>query len=192
LGLLCAAGLFVFLYGRLYTSAELYDKTENLALVSRWSATGQYVSRGFVYPFLYSAKDASETPPDGYDKKEAAAILAGYGYDDIPEGEKVNVVAVMLKPSRLYKIRSSRLCRGRYGQFHELQKKSLSGNLITNILPQTVDTEWCFLTGTPTSRATGKQNFPMLVFQEQGYYAEGCHPATSVLQQAERQPLFGL
>ncbi len=179
LGLLCAAGLFVFLYGRLYTSAELYDKTENLALVSRWSATGQYVSRGFVYPFLYSAKDASETPPDGYDKKEAAAILAGYGYDDIPEGEKVNVVAVMLEAFNDFtKFGVLDFAEDVYGPFHELQKKSLSGNLITNIFAgNTVDTEWCFLTGYSDVEGYRKNtNSHVWYFREQGYYAEGCHP----------------
>jgi hypothetical protein len=64
LGLFCTAGLFVLSYARLYESEELYNKTENLALVSRWSATGQYVSRGFVYPFLHSVKDAKKAQPE--------------------------------------------------------------------------------------------------------------------------------
>jgi hypothetical protein len=75
-------GLFLLSYKKLYTNIDLYNKTENLALISQWSATGQYVSRGFIYPFLYSVKNAKEAPPDGYSKGEAAAIMSEYGYDN--------------------------------------------------------------------------------------------------------------
>ena len=36
---------------------EYYQKTENIALINRWGGTQQFISRGFIYPFLYSSKD---------------------------------------------------------------------------------------------------------------------------------------
>ena len=47
-----------------------YQKTENIALINRWGSTQQFISRGFIYPFLYSSKDAGMKKPDGYNKKE--------------------------------------------------------------------------------------------------------------------------
>ena len=49
---------------------EYYQKTENIALINRWGSTQQFISRGFIYPFLYSSKDAGMKKPDGYNKKE--------------------------------------------------------------------------------------------------------------------------
>ena len=47
-----------------------YQKTENIALINRWGSTQQFISRGFIYPFLYSSKDVGMKKPDGYNKKE--------------------------------------------------------------------------------------------------------------------------
>ena len=49
---------------------KYYQKTENIALINQWRATQQFVSRGFVYPFLYSSKEAKMEKPSGYSKKE--------------------------------------------------------------------------------------------------------------------------
>ncbi|MBS6797562.1 MAG: hypothetical protein KH215_08005, partial [Coprobacillus sp.] len=49
---------------------EYYQKTENIALINRWGGTQQFISRGFIYPFLYSSKDVGMKKPDGYNKKE--------------------------------------------------------------------------------------------------------------------------
>ncbi|MFQ8758872.1 MAG: hypothetical protein ACLSAF_04890 [Intestinimonas sp.] len=61
---------------------------ENCALINRWSATQVYTSKGFVYPFLYSVKSASDAPPDGYDEKRAQSILSAYEDADIPEEQR--------------------------------------------------------------------------------------------------------
>lgn len=47
-----------------------YQKTENIALINRWGSTQQFISRGFIYPFLYSSKDAGMKKPDGYNKRK--------------------------------------------------------------------------------------------------------------------------
>ena len=65
-------------------------------MINRWSASAVYIP-GFVYPFIYSIQTAVVKPPDGYNEDSAKGQLYEYGYDDIPENEKVNVVAVMLE-----------------------------------------------------------------------------------------------
>ena len=47
-----------------------YQKTENIALINRWGSTQQFISRGFIYQFLYRSKDVGMKKPDGYNKKE--------------------------------------------------------------------------------------------------------------------------
>ena len=64
------------------------DRTANNGLINQWSATQVYVSKGFVYPFLYSVKSASDAPPEGYDAARAETILSAYEDADIPEDKK--------------------------------------------------------------------------------------------------------
>ena len=60
----------------LYTSAEIYDvKTSNTALINPYSENDQFISKGFVYPFLHTIKDAFHPAPDGYDASGAKAAL---------------------------------------------------------------------------------------------------------------------
>ena len=97
------AGVLVLLLclipmAKLYTDTDIYtNKTENYDLINRWSTTQVYISKGFVYPFLYSVQSAIDTPPEGYDADEAAATLARYTDADIPENEKVDVIGIMLE-----------------------------------------------------------------------------------------------
>ena len=51
---LCGIGCM----NRFILNDEYYQKTENIALINRWGSTQQFISRGFIYPFLYSSKDA--------------------------------------------------------------------------------------------------------------------------------------
>ena len=80
-----------------YASDAVYEANANYEHVNRWFATDKYVSRGLLYPFLHSVKDAIPRPPEGYSQQEAADQLAGYEDADIPEDKKVNVMAIMLE-----------------------------------------------------------------------------------------------
>ena len=60
-----------------------------------WNPTEDYISRGFLYPFLHSISDFVETPPEGYSRGKGGAMLEGYQDEDIPEERKVNVIAIM-------------------------------------------------------------------------------------------------
>lgn len=66
-----------------------------------------------------------------------------------------------------------------YAPLYELEAKSYSGHLITNIFGGgTVDTEWCFLTGFSSYRIfRTNTNSYVRYFNEQGYYTEGGHPS---------------
>lgn len=92
-GGLCAALLLIPACG----DDGIYNGIENFEHISRWSSTQQYISKGLLYPFLHSVKDAMPDPPEGYSDKEAQAILAQYEAGEIPEDKRVNVVGVMLE-----------------------------------------------------------------------------------------------
>lgn len=177
--ILVAICLCVFCYMTVYTSQAVYRETENLGIINRWSATQQYISRGFVYPFIYSIQSAVTKPPDGYDRDSAKEQLFEYDYDDIPESEKVNVVAVMLEAFNDFsKFDRIEFKEDVYAPWRELKEKSYSGELITNIFAGgTVDTEWSFLTGFSQNESFRSDvNSYVRYFREQGYYAEGSHP----------------
>ncbi len=180
IGIVAILLLGAVIYPTLYTSETLYKKTENLALISQWSDTGQYISRGFVYPFLYAIQSSFEKPPEGYDEKEAAQILQEYDYDDIPGQEKIAVFAVMCEAFNDFsQFDTLTFADDIYAPYHELEAKSYHGHLITNVFGGgTVDTEWCFLTGFSCYRLFRTDtNSYVRYFDEQGYYTEGGHPS---------------
>ena len=72
----------IFCMHSLVLNDKYYQKTENIALINQWRATQQFVSRGFVYPFLYSSKEAKMEKPSGYSKKEIENSLKDIKEDD--------------------------------------------------------------------------------------------------------------
>ena len=148
-------------------------------LDSIWSSTQQYIAHGFIYPFIHSVNDAFETPPAGYDKNQAAAQLTQYEDADIPEEEKVNIVAIMLEAYNDFtKFGVPELAQDVYKVWHDLEAEGYSGNLVTNIFAGgTVNTERCFLTGYSTlGNFRGRTNAYPWYFRSQGYTVEGMHP----------------
>lgn len=164
-----------------YTSEEVYtDKTANHDLINRWSSTQLYVSKGFVYPFLYSARTALDTAPAGYHAPEAEEVLAQYQDADIPPEQKVDVLSVMLEAYADFSVYDQIAWKADpYAAYHKLEAEGVSGNLLTNIFAGgTIDSERCFLTGyanmgsfrTPT-------NSYVRYFADQGYTVTGSHPS---------------
>ena len=156
-----------------------YTAVENYAHLRRWSTTQAYLSRGFLYPFLHSASALTDTPPEGYSEKEAAALLAEYTDADIPADRQVNVIAVM---------REAYVDFSRYGipgmdtraydLYHSLREESYSGDLLVNIFAGgTVDSERCFLTGDwRLKNFRTASNSYLWYLRQQGYTVEGSHP----------------
>lgn len=154
LGCLVLAGAVYVLYCR---DDGAYQRAVNQRLlddgtVNRWSDVEVFVSKGFLYPFAHSLKDMLPTPPQGYDKARAKALLEAYPGADLPEGKKADVVAVMLEAfcdlTDFSALEAQSAVRAVYEPLHALEAQSVSGDLLTNIFAGgTVDSEWCFLTG---------------------------------------------
>ena len=144
-----------------------------------WSATQQYIARGFLYPFLHSISEAIEMPPENYSAGRAEAILSAYSDADIPEEEKVNIIGIMLEAySDFSRLGVPELAADVYEVWHNLEAEGYSGDLVTNIFAGgTINTERCFLTG-----FSNLVNFRALTnsyawyFRSQGYRVEGMHP----------------
>ena len=132
-----------------------YQKTENIALINRWGSTQQFISRGFIYPFLYSSKDVGMKKPDGYNKKEIENSLKNEAEDikedDIPGDKKVNIIAIMMEAYgdfSVYPQIEFDSENNPYAAFNRIKEISYHGNLLTDIFAAgTVRTERRFITG---------------------------------------------
>ncbi|MGI5928890.1 LTA synthase family protein [Pseudoflavonifractor sp.] len=179
--LLCALVtiLMAFPLYALYTDANIYNnKTRNEDLISPWSATQVYTSKGFLYPFLYSIRSASDPAPEDYDAKACEEIMSGYTDADIPEEQKVDIFTIQLEAYNDFtKFGTPELNPEVYRVFHELESEGYTGNLVTNIFAGgTIDTERCFLTGySSLGSFRSPSNSYAWYFRDQGYYATGSH-----------------
>lgn len=174
-GTLAAALSLVPVYG----STDTYNQIENFEHISRWSQTQVYISKGFIYPFLHSIKDAMPSPPEGYSEKEAAAILAQYRDEDLSDN-KINIVGVMLEAFNDFSVFDQiEMQQDLYAFYHALEAESYTGNLVTNIFAGgTVDTERAFLTGMAPSDTNYRSDTSSYVWylKNQGYATFGDHP----------------
>ncbi len=168
---------------RLYASEDIYvDKTKNQRHIDQWSATQQYLSRGFVYPFLHSIWEETLTPPEGYREEEAQALLAQYTDADIPADKKLDLITIQLEAfsdlSRIPGIEGVDWDRA-YGIYHGIEAESYTGELVTNIFAGgTINTERAFLTGFAQQwNMRENTNSYGWYFQDQGYAVEGSHPS---------------
>lgn len=163
-----------------YGSDSVYLANANEEHINRWSPTQQYVSRGGLYPFLYSVKSAVPSPPEGYDQREAEELLAQYQDGTIPEDKKVNIVGVMLEAfADFSQFEEIQFTQDVYAGYHALEAESYSGTLLTNIFAGgTVNTERAFLTGVGDSGYDYRSGTSSYVWylKSQGYRATGDHP----------------
>ena len=163
----------VYLDNTRYTSVENYD------YLNQWSATQNYISHGFFYPFIHSITEFVKTPPEGYTQNEAEELLGAYADADIPEDRKVNIISLMREAYvdfSLYGIEG--LNTDGYERYHQLEAESYHGELVTNIFAGgTVDTERCFLTGEyQVENYRSNTNSYVWYLRQQGYTVEGSHP----------------
>lgn len=184
-GSLVCLALGAALYCGVYTNERVYEKTANDSLINVWSDTEVYLSRGFAVPFLRSVPDMLPQPPEGYNKSEARALLASYTDSDIPAGEKLTVVGVMLEAfcdlTDYPALASLDAVQEVYAPWHALEEESLSGDLLTNIFAGgTVDTEWGFLTGASRHEQYRSATSSFVrYFAAQGYETRYAHPGYS-------------
>lgn len=172
--LLCVLGYF-----GVYRSSTLYDRFAVAPGRSAWSANDQFQSRGGIYPFLHSVRAAVPKAPDGYDKREAEALLAEYEDDDIPEDKKVHVVMTMLEAFCDFSDLTDAITENDpYADYHALQTESYAGQLFTNIFAGgTINTERCALTGFSKLPNFRRPSWSYArYFADQGYTCTGAHP----------------
>lgn len=180
IGLILLACIGIYSYNNVYMDSKVYASTENYALISRWSSTQVYISKGFMYPLIYSIKSSVRKPPEDYSEKEAKDKLYSYEYSNIPENKKVNVISIQFEAYNDFsKFGKLDFNTDVYGYLHELEKESYSGELVTNIFAGgTVNTEWSVLTGfTSLYNFRSNTNSYARYFSEQGYTVEGSHPS---------------
>ena len=166
-------------YSLVYINTDVYAESGESDVVGQWSDKEKYVSRGFLYPLLYSSRQYFDMPDNNYNAEEAEAGLMQYTYDDIPADQKVAVFSIMCEAFNDFsKFNALDFEVDPYAAFHELEKHSLHGNLITNIFGGgTVNTERSFLTGySDFNTFTQDTNSYVRYFDEQGYHTEGGHP----------------
>lgn len=174
--LACAAAL-----SPLYASDQVYQDNANEEHINKWSVTQQYVSRGLLYAFLHSVKDAFPRPPEGYDQREAEQWLAQYEDAAIPEDKKVNLVGIMLEAfTDFSQFEEIQFSQDVYAIWHALEAEGYSGALLSNIFAGgTVNTERAFLTGVADGNYDYRGEAPSYVryLKGQGYRATGSHPS---------------
>ena len=83
------------LYTQVYTDYYRYKRYPTWEKLNKWVESQKFISRGCLYPFLYSTKELGEKPPEGYSAAEAEALLRSYPSDDIPPERRLNVIVVM-------------------------------------------------------------------------------------------------
>ena len=168
----------------IYFDRDIYDKkTQNIdpEVMNMWLPTNQYVSKGFVYPFIHSMEAAFELPPEGYDKTEAKKILDGYKTKSVPEEKKVHIIGIMLEA--YCDLESTLGIDGidpkAYEYYRKLRDENYSGKLVTNIFAAgTIDSERAFLSGfSALEHCRRKTNSYVWYLKENGYKTTGSHPS---------------
>ena len=179
--LVCLAAILLS-YFTLYTSPATYSKTANNEMINPWSDVELFVSKGLLYPFLYSTRDMFPQPPAGYEENSAKTLLESYQDADIPEEQKVDVMGVMLEAfcdlTDFPALANHPAVQQVYAPWHNLEAQSVYGNLLTNIFAGgTVDSEWCFLSGySQYDQFRSATDSYVWYLRQQGYDALFHHP----------------
>ncbi len=168
------------LWNFVYSNSTIYrEKTDNSDnVIAVWSQQ-VYISKGFVYPFIYSISESLNTAPAGYSAKEAAEILDGFEDSTIPENKRVNIIALQVESfCDLRDYGLERVDDSAYAVFDSLREQSISGLLVPNVMGGgTINTEQSILTGS-YGQIECKKDSPSHVryFNSQGYFTTGSHP----------------
>ena len=170
--------LAAWLYPNYYTSQRFYNTMTVWPELNQWIDTNRYISRGGIYPFLYSVPAAMPTPPEGYDEEAAKTILSAYPSDDIPQEQKVSIVLTQLEAfSDLSQVTDRITGVDPYAEYHDLLEESYHGRLLPNVFAGgTIDTERCVLTGFSALESFRRPSWSYArYFADQGYTVEGAH-----------------
>lgn len=166
------------LYRTVYTSTQVYGSFQVWEPLNQWFDNNKYISRGGIYPFIYSIQSALPQEPEGYDAQEAEELLKQYPSDDIPEELQANVICIMLEAFSDLSEETDLITEGDpYEAYHQLKEESYSGKLMTNIFAGgTINTERCVVTGFSELGSFRRSSWSYAhYFQSQGYSVTGSH-----------------
>lgn len=158
---------------------EIHSQMWHYQFGNQWKGGNQYMARGVIYSFIHSIPDSINTPPEGYNAKEAQNIIDSYDTVHLDEDKKVHVISVMLEAyNDLSEFATIEFTEDPYRNFHDIQKASYYGKLYTDIFAAgTIKTERSFLTGySDVSFGNKTTQSYVRYFKEQGYYTEAMHP----------------
>ena len=123
---------------------------------------------------------------------EARRLLEQYHDVVIPDDQKVNVMGIMLESFSDFtdfpRLAEQEEVQEVYELWHELESKSVSGNLLTNIFAGgTVNSEWGFVTGYTQHNSFVKPTDSYVWYlKSEGYQTFGSHPGYSWFYSRER------
>lgn len=168
----------VMLFLGIYTSDNVFSLQSNWPELTEWFSTTDQISRGGIYPFIYSIPLAFPEPPSGYEEEQTKAMIAAYQTDDIPQGRQASVIVVMLEAfADLSDLTDAITTDDPYAQYHALQAESYCGTLVTNAFAGgTYNTEQCAVTGSPYLSSFSVPSWSYArYFASQGYAVNGAH-----------------
>lgn len=186
-GRIVCAGLLLLLVWPLwrlvYSSDDIYyNKAVNVTRddgdVQEFTPI-RHISKGFVYPFIFSIKQSAALPPQGYSEETAMSLLDAFPTQDIPDDRKVNILVFQLEAfSDLSELSTGYDFEPAYTYLHQLQQESISGHAVANVFGGgTIKTEQNVLTGKyKYADINGKEYSYIWYLAEQGYYTTGSHP----------------
>ena len=165
----------------LYSSEDIYKyKTVSVEHIHSENLAGiEFISKGSIYPFLYSFRDFSERPLEGYDREEAASELSFFSDVPIPDDKRINLIVFQLESfCDLETIGIKGIDPETYSVFHRLKSESVFGNLITNVIGGgTINTERTLLTGSSQLMEYKSPAYSHIWYlREQGYKCISNHP----------------
>ena len=171
------------LWHMLYANEALYGELAQKNYVPTTLDSRQsYIDTGFPYPFLHSIKTGSGTEPVGYDEGEAASLLEQHQDADIEKERRVNLLVIQMESfCDLEAMGINGISPEVYAPLRSLQKESLSGTMIANVIGGgTINTERCVLAGTTRMMEYNKPTWSYVRYMKaQGYQCIGSHPNVS-------------
>ena len=163
-----------------YADKELYFETTHAnGYLGNLTAQHDFISAGFVYPFLHSITERGDAAPEGYDPAEAEAILASYEDAEIPAEGRVNLLVLQLESFTDLEAKGlSGVSPEVYAPLRALEAECLHGVLIANTFGGgTINSERCLLSGSYGMQSYTREA-PSYVryLASQGFAIAGCHP----------------
>ncbi len=173
---LTGAGLALLIcFYNIYPGSELYA---DMSAGKGGSKTESYVACGVLYPFLHSAGEYMGTSW-AYNEAEAERIMKQVQDAEIPPERRVNLIGIQMEAfADFTRFPVEGMDENIYTAFHDLQARSYTGTLITDIFAGgTTETEWAVLTGgNRHDDFKVKTDSVAWYLKNQGYLCNGSHP----------------